>query len=100
MTIHLPPVLERFVQNEVLRGRFASDQEAIAEAVRLLRQHHQVAGIQPKPLNEDDWERLLVQAGLLSSVPSAPAVPALRRAFQPIAIAGEPLSETVIRERR
>src|SRR5437879_2417269 len=38
MTIHLPPDLEGYVQGEVQRGRFGSEEEAITEAVKLLRQ--------------------------------------------------------------
>ena len=37
MTIHLPNDLEQFIRAEVHRGQFASEDEAIAEAVRLLR---------------------------------------------------------------
>jgi antitoxin ParD1/3/4 len=37
MTFHLPEDLERFVQTKVQSGRFASEDEAITEAVRLLR---------------------------------------------------------------
>jgi antitoxin ParD1/3/4 len=37
MTFHLPEDLERFVQTKVQNGRFASANEAITEAVRLLR---------------------------------------------------------------
>lgn len=37
VTINLPNDLERFIQEEVHRGQFASEDEAIAEAVRLLR---------------------------------------------------------------
>jgi Arc/MetJ-type ribon-helix-helix transcriptional regulator len=37
MTIHLPDDLERFVRAEVHSGHFASEDDAIAEAVRLLR---------------------------------------------------------------
>jgi len=37
MTIHLPEDLERFVQEKVQSGRFASEDDAISEAVRLLR---------------------------------------------------------------
>lgn len=37
MTIHLPDDLERFLRAEVLSGHFASEEDAIAEAVRLLR---------------------------------------------------------------
>jgi Arc/MetJ-type ribon-helix-helix transcriptional regulator len=37
MTIHLPDDLERFLRAEVNRGHFASEEDAIAEAVRLLQ---------------------------------------------------------------
>jgi putative addiction module CopG family antidote len=37
MTIHLPQELEHYVKEIVLSGRFASEEEAIVEAVRLLR---------------------------------------------------------------
>jgi putative addiction module CopG family antidote len=37
MTIQLPDDLERYVQAKVESGRFASEQDAITEAVRLLR---------------------------------------------------------------
>jgi Arc/MetJ-type ribon-helix-helix transcriptional regulator len=37
MTIHLPDDLERFIRAEVHNGHFASEEDALAEAVRLLR---------------------------------------------------------------
>ena len=37
MTINLPDDLERFIRAEVHRGHFASEDDAIAAAVRLLR---------------------------------------------------------------
>jgi Arc/MetJ-type ribon-helix-helix transcriptional regulator len=44
MTINLPDDLQRFIRAEVNCGHFASEEEAIAEAVRLLRrQLNQVA---------------------------------------------------------
>jgi putative addiction module CopG family antidote len=44
MTINLPDDLERFIRAEVHSGHFASAEDAIAEAVRLLkRQLSQVA---------------------------------------------------------
>ncbi len=51
------------------------------------------------PMSEHDFKRQLLNSGLMSSLPT-PADPASRPAFQPIAIDGEPLSETIIRERR
>jgi Arc/MetJ-type ribon-helix-helix transcriptional regulator len=38
MTIHLPDDLERFIRAEVHSGHFASEEDAIAEAVKLLKQ--------------------------------------------------------------
>ena len=43
MTIHLPKDLESYVLSEVQKGRFANPDEAISEAVRLLRQKKQEA---------------------------------------------------------
>jgi Arc/MetJ-type ribon-helix-helix transcriptional regulator len=37
MTINLPDDLARFIQAEVHRGHFASEEDALSEAVRLLR---------------------------------------------------------------
>ncbi len=50
MTIQLPEDLARYVQNEVVSGHFASEQEAITEAVRVLRQRQQQTAVQGKPL--------------------------------------------------
>ena len=91
MTIHLPEELERFIQSEVSKGHFASADEAISQAVQLLRQRAQ-------QLTEDEWEQSLVQSGLLASIPPRPT--GAPRHFEPVRIQGEPLSETIIRERR
>jgi len=99
MTIHLPEDLERYLQSEVQSGRFASPDEAMTEAVRLLRQKKEEAQIQRKPLTPDELNRQLLEAGLLSQIPPRPD-PATYQEFAPIIIDGEPLSETIIRERR
>ncbi len=41
MKFHLPEDLERFVQAKVQSGRFASEDEAMTEAVRLLQQREE-----------------------------------------------------------
>lgn len=41
MITHLPADLEQFVQAKVRSGRFTSSDEAITEAVRLLRQREE-----------------------------------------------------------
>jgi hypothetical protein len=52
-----------------------------------------------QPMSEADFKRQLLESGLMTSLPT-PADPAARPAFPPVKIEGEPLSETIIRERR
>src|SRR6266446_4963827 len=68
MTIHLPEELERYVQAKVLSGHFASEDEAISAAVRLLRQTeatHQQSNIVPaatvarSSMHEPTWQRVV-----------------------------------------
>jgi hypothetical protein len=49
-------------------------------------------------MTEDELEKLLVDVGLLASVPARRESSV--RAWKPLVIQGEPLSETIIRERR
>ena len=98
MTIQLPSELESYVQSQVARGRFASPDEAIAEAVRRLRQAEQEPAAR-RPPTEAEFKRHLLAAGLMNGLPT-PGDPATRPVLQPVAIEGEPLSETIIRERR
>ena len=51
MTINLPDDLQRFLRAEVRNGHFPSEEEAVAEAVRLLRrQRSQPAAAAPDPV--------------------------------------------------
>jgi Arc/MetJ-type ribon-helix-helix transcriptional regulator len=100
MTVHLPEDLERFVRNEVACGHFASEDDAISEAVRLLWQRRQPIPSSSKPLTEEEFEQRLRDFGLLASAPPRTTGTPNRRAFKPITMAGGPLSETVIQERR
>jgi len=50
-------------------------------------------------MTEDEFKQQLLKSGRVSSLPT-PSDPASRPAFQPISLEGEPLSETIIRERR
>ena len=120
MNTHLPADLEEFVQAKVRSGRFSSSDEAITAAVRLLREQEEaeaarvledmragrtqplaeaLAGSRPTRMTEAKFKQQLLKSGLMSSLPT-PSDPASRPAFQPIAIEGEPLSETILRERR
>jgi Arc/MetJ-type ribon-helix-helix transcriptional regulator len=100
MTIHLPENLESSIRDAVRGGQFASVDEAMAEAARLLLDRLKPpSAAAATPMSEAAFKRHLLQSGLMSSLPT-PADPATRPAFQPIAVEGEPVSETIIRERR
>lgn len=49
MTIHLPADLERSIESAVLRGRFASVDDAMARAARLLLRE---MSSEPQPAND------------------------------------------------
>lgn len=49
MTINLPEELARFLGSEVRNGQFASEEEAIAEAVRLLLRERNGTSSEPEP---------------------------------------------------
>jgi Arc/MetJ-type ribon-helix-helix transcriptional regulator len=101
MTIHLPQDLESSILAEVRSGHFASVDEAMAEAARLLLRQRKPEGlvVANAPPSEAEFKRQLLKSGLMSSLPTPPD-PATRRSFEPLTLEGEPLSETIIRERR
>jgi Arc/MetJ-type ribon-helix-helix transcriptional regulator len=112
MTIHLSKDLERFVHDAVQAGHYASEADVVNDALARLRQAMPKDGVMPdprtkrtkpakrkKPLTKEEFHRHLVEIGLMSQLPDTDAD------FddpddQLIDIEGEPLSETVIRERR
>ncbi len=54
----------------------------------------------PEELAEQELQRRLVAAGLLSEIKPPPRSVPPREPFTPVPIEGEPLSESIIRERR
>jgi putative addiction module CopG family antidote len=98
MTIHLPTELERFVHDQVLAGRYRSEDDVIRDALEQLRRHAPTPANSPR-MTEAEFKQHLLKSGRIASLPT-PADPASRPLFLPIALEGEPLSETIIRERR
>jgi Arc/MetJ-type ribon-helix-helix transcriptional regulator len=104
MTIHLPEELERFVQSAVRDGLYAREEDVVHDALTRLQQampRKSAPRTKPKKksLTPAEFDQYLLALGLMSKVPDTEAD------FddpddQLIDIRGEPLSETVIRERR
>jgi len=49
---------------------------------------------------DQDMQRRLLQAGIISEIKPPPRLLPARERFTPVPITGEPISETIIRERR
>jgi Arc/MetJ-type ribon-helix-helix transcriptional regulator len=110
MTIHLPKDVESSIEAAVHSGHFASVDDAMTEAARrLLRELKQDQARQPgnattghaeEEPSGQELQRRLFNAGVLSEIkpPITDLTPYQNR--QAVPIQGEPLSETVIRERR
>jgi hypothetical protein len=86
-----------------LIGLSAQDKLELAE--RLIHELRVVASGAPTPASrftprsEEEFKQHLLESDRVSSLPTR-ADPASRPVFQPIALEGEPLSESIIRERR
>jgi Arc/MetJ-type ribon-helix-helix transcriptional regulator len=98
MNLHISGDAERIIRLKLQSGRFASESEVVEEALRLLDQQGQSrsAGL---ALTEEEFQRHLVDLGLMSALPDS-GVDVDDPDDEPIGIEGEPLSETIIRERR
>ncbi len=102
MTIHLPEDVERSVEAAVRRGSFASADDALATAWRSFQRGKRTRRIreQPltRPLTPKEINEQMLADGVISRLPD-PAEDSDDDDV-PITIKGEPLSETIIRERR
>ena len=58
----------------------------------------QISARLTQPLTETEFKRHLLKSGMMSSLPVPPEHEA-RPKFEPVALEGEPLSETIIRDR-
>ena len=111
MKSHLPDDLKRFVHNAVRGGRYASQDDVIRDALTRLRQTMPANGSksrrraksaeQPKKnvLTEAELQQHMLEIGLMTQLPDT-AADFDDPDDQPISIKGEPLCETIIRERR
>ena len=116
MTIHLSKDLERFVRDAIRDGLYAREDDVIRDALLRLKQtmpeatkpsgkepkRSKAAPPQPeKPMTKEAFHRHLMEIGLISQLPDpAEDIDDDDPDDEPIVIEGEPLSETIIRERR
>ncbi len=107
MTIDLPKHLERYVRDQVKAGSFQNEDEVILDALERHRQAQQPQAnateqpeLTPEEIADQELQRRLLAAGVISEIKPPPRLLPIRERFSPVPIIGEPISETVIRERR
>jgi len=102
MTIQLPEHLERYVHDQVLAGRFRTEDDVIfaLERHRQAQQPPAAAAIRRDELSSQEVQQRLFDAGLISEIkpPITDLTPYRNRRAVPIQ--GEPISVTALRERR
>jgi Arc/MetJ-type ribon-helix-helix transcriptional regulator len=114
MTIHIKKDLEQFVHDAVRAGLYAREDDVINDALARLKQTIPGAVRTPtrrakrakaqaptpsKPLTIEEFHQKLLAEGRISRLPDN-AADFDDPDEQPVTIKGEPLSETIIRERR
>jgi Arc/MetJ-type ribon-helix-helix transcriptional regulator len=113
MPIHLSKDLERFVHDAVRSGLYASDDDVIRDALMQLKktmpEGKQTPGKIPnrtkptrpkkQPRTEAEMLQQMLADGLITRLPDRDA-DVDDEDDEPVVIEGEPLSETIIRERR
>jgi Arc/MetJ-type ribon-helix-helix transcriptional regulator len=112
MSITLSKDLEQIVHDAVRAGLYAREDDVLRDALTRLKTTlpkdprtptKKAKPTKPvprkKPLSPDELNRRLLACGLVSQLPD-PALDIDDDDVPPIVIKGEPLSETIIRERR
>jgi Arc/MetJ-type ribon-helix-helix transcriptional regulator len=116
MIIHLSKELEQFVHDVVRAGLYAREDDVVRDALTRLQKAMPEAKqtrdkgtkrakakattpVAKKLMSDEEFHRHLMEIGLISQLPDT-AADFDDPDDEPITIKGEPLSETVIRERR
>jgi hypothetical protein len=107
MTIHLPNDVELDILAAVDTGHFASVDDALTVAWKSYRQQRQPQApatgqpdLTPEEVADQELQHRLFAAGVISEIKPPPRFLPARERFTPVPITGEPISETIIRERR
>lgn len=87
--------------SEIRKLTLAKTREVAERLAKYLREHESVALSEEKTEDrEDEFERQLLAKGVISHIPTRDETDEEFDEFEPIEVSGEPLSETIIRERR
>ena len=99
MTFHQWETVEKSLSSLTVLDKLELVERHIHEVRSAAATDVQMQGGRGVPLTENEFKQQLLKAGMMTSLP-VPPDDAPRPEFQPVTIEGEPISETIIRERR
>jgi len=73
-----------------------AEQRQVLDA--LLKSSAELTSEVHQPISEEEFEQMLLAKGIISEIP--PGAGDLEEDFEPIEVMGQPLSETILEERR
>lgn len=88
------------VISEIQKLPLSDVRQVATELTHYLREQDTVAGDEDTERREEEFERVLLAKGMISHIAARDETDEEFDAFEPIVVKGEPLSETIIRERR
>jgi hypothetical protein len=89
------------VLSEIQKLTLEEAREVAERLDKYLREQERAAlAAEDAEAREDEFERQLLAKGVITHIPSRDETDEEFEEFDPIDVAGEPLSETIIRERR
>ncbi len=98
--------MSAYLHGQVQAGLYSSEDDVIRDALERHRQSRQLATttsqaeLTPEEVADQETQRRLLAAGVISEIKPPPRLLPHRDRFSPVSVTGEPISETIIRERR
>src|SRR5262249_8146923 len=104
MDVQLCEDLERLVQAQLQSGRYTREEDVIQDVWAWLRDHQTGEASEqpsrPRPMTDAEFRGHLLRTARISELPVADGKGWTQGHWKPIPIEGEPLSQTILRERR
>jgi hypothetical protein len=89
------------ILGEIRKMTLNEAREIAEQLINYLREQEKAALTRERAEEkEDEFERYLLAKGVITRIPTRDETDEEFDAFEPISVEGEPLSETIIRERR
>jgi Arc/MetJ-type ribon-helix-helix transcriptional regulator len=100
MDVQLCHDLERLVTSQLQSGRYTREEDVIREVRAWLRERDPEPSTARQPMSDEEFRQHLLRTGRVSQLPAADREDRPQEPWNPIRVEGEPVSQTILRERR